>query len=376
MRRSPLIAFGLGLAGLVSAQTPDLLTGLDAGGASMGAGSALGSTNANTLSSFLNPAGLGYISRATVGITYRNLPRSRTNLTGSYERPNRDTRGDHGDNAITHFGYAFPLARVGGTLAFSYTVGGYIDDVAVTAAGVGLPSESGAFTVGNFTERRRARANYYTFAYGKTNATQTLSYGVGLTYLQQQVDYSQSGESIPAGTFSPFSLSSQGSGVGVIAGVQYVPPRSPNMSLAASIMTPIDLNGNEETEAFYDRVPGRMLLGGAVRQEGFRGGRDFLVMGGQVEYYYGGRGNLAFDRTDQTGMGVGLEYGYSLGDSTLPLRVGYRALSSGGLDYGPRNAFTYGIGYRPRDGRYGIDFSWSAPKEGGYDFGVSATYRF
>lgn len=376
MRRSPLVAFGLGLAGLASAQTPDLLTGLDAGGASMGAGSALGSTNANTLSSFLNPAGLGYISRATLGITYRNLPRSRTNLTGSYERPNRDGRGDHGDNAITHFGYAVPLKRFGGTLALSYTVGGYIDDIAVTEPGVGLPSDSGAFTVGNFTERRRARANYYTLAYGKTNATQTLSYGVGLTYLQQQVDYSQTGESIPAGTFSPFSLSSQGSGVGVIAGVQYVPPRSPNMSLAASIMTPIDLNGNEETEAFYDRVPGRMLLGGAVRREGFRGGRDFLVMGGQVEYYYGGRGNLAFDRTDQTGMGVGLEYGYSLGDSTLPLRVGYRALSSGGLDYGPRNAFTYGIGYRPRDGRYGIDFSWSAPKEGGYDFGVSATYRF
>ncbi|MGV3618300.1 MAG: hypothetical protein ACO1SV_23490 [Fimbriimonas sp.] len=378
MNSSKLAAVGAGLfaAALASAQVPDVLTALDAGGRSMGAGGALGATNADTLSSFLNPAGLGYLTKAQIGITYRNLPQSRTSLTGSYERPNRNTRGDRGDNAITHFGYAFPFARLGGTLALSYTLGGYIDDTAVTGPGVGLPSDSGAFTVGNFTERRRARADYYTLAYGRTNASQTLSYGVGVTYLQQLVEYSQSGESIPAGSFSPFALDSNGGGVGLIAGVQYSPPRTPNVSVAASLMTPIDLSGNGDTSAFYDRVPGRALVGIAARRDGLRSNQDYLVMGSQVEYYFEGRGNLAFDRTDQTGLGVGLEYGYGLGSATLPIRVGYRALSSGGLDYGTRNAFTYGIGYRPRDGRYGIDLSWSKPQGGGSDLGISASYRF
>jgi hypothetical protein len=366
------------LAALSRAQIPDLLTAIDAGGRSMGAGGALTTTNADTLSSFTNPAGLGYLGRAEVGIAYRNLPESRTRLGNTVENPSRSTRGDKGGNAITHMGYAFPLSRQGGagTVALSYTLGGYIDDVGTSPFGTSLPSESGVFGVGNFVERRRARADYYTLAYGRTNGSQTLSYGLGVTYLRQRVEYAQDGIGDPPGTFSPFSLESTGSGVGVLAGVQYIPPRSPNVSVAASVLSPIDLSGNGETSALYDRVPGRLLVGAATRREGFRGGQDFLVVGTQFEYYFGGRGSLGFDRSDQTGLGVGLEYGYQMGTARVPIRLGYRALSAGGDEYGTRNALTYGIGYRPGDGRYGIDVSWATPQRGGRDFGVSASYRF
>lgn len=364
------------MASVSMAQVPDLLNALDAGGRSMGSGGALNVTNADTLSTFYNPAGLGYLDKGELTIAYRNLPTSRTSITNSYNDPDRSSRGSSGSNSISHIGYAIPFSGVRrggtGTLAISYTVGGYIDDVG-TGPAAGLPDGTGGFTISNYEERRKARSDFYTIAYGRTNAAQNLSYGIGLIYAQQSAEYSQSGTS-SSGVFTPFDLSSNGGGFGVIGGVQYIPPRSPNLSLGLSVRSPIQV-GHGDTD-LYSRIPGRVMLGGAYRREGYRGGKDFLVFGAQIQYFYGGASSFAFDRSTQTVGNVGLEYSYGLGEARLPFRIGYMSVPGGGDAFGARNAFTYGIGYRPNDGNYSIDLSWATPQGGGNDFALTATYRF
>jgi len=366
------------LAAVSMAQAPDLTNALDPGSASSGAGGAFGATNANTLSSYLNPAGLGYISGTLFGISYRNLPSSTTSITGTYTDPRRSTDGQMGQSRISHVGWALPFSRIkrgaAGTLAVSYTVGGFIDDIGTGPSG-GLPDGTGAFTINGFTEHKKAKADFYTVAYGKTNAAQNLAFGLGLVYVQQQITFSQSGDSGGVG-FTPFDLSSTGNGFGVIGGVQYVPPKSPNVSFGLSVRSPIDLTNNQETAPIYDRVPGRILAGTAIRRDGLRGGKDFAVLGLQIESFFGGKSSLAFDRNGQTTAGVGLEYSYQLGSARLPLRVGYSAVPSGGDAFGDRNTMTYGIGYRPNDSNYGVDLSWGSSNGGGKDFVIAATYRF
>jgi len=377
-KRASAIAGGLMLATCSYGQVPDLLNALDAGGSSLGAGGALYGTNADTLSTFYNPAGLGYLTRTEVGLAYRNLPSSRSSITGTYNNPVRESQGQRGSNTISHLGVALPFSRIlrnaPGTIALAYTIGGYVDDVA-TGPATGLPDGTGTFNIGGFVERVRARLDTYTLAYGRTNASQNLSYGAGIILAQQQVDYAQEGISVGGG-FSPFSLSSTGSGIGLLAGVQYIPPRAPNFSLAASLRSEIDLQGNDDTSFLYDKIPGRFLLGGAFRREGYRGGRDYLVAGAQLQYFFGGSGSFALARDTQSVFGLGIEYGYTLGTATVPVRIGYQSVGRGGSGFASRNAFTYGIGYRPNNGDYSINFSWTAPQGGGADFAIFASYRF
>lgn len=377
MRKLGLIASLWMLAVAAMGQVPDQVASLDPGGPSAGAAGAFNATNANTLSSFYNPAALGYIAGPEFGVTYRNLPSTRTGISNTYADPVRTTKVDKGSNTVTHVGYAFPVSKIkkgaSGTLAVSYTVGGYIDDVGRGPAS-GLPDGSGTFSISNFEERRRSKTDFYTVAFGKTNGTQDLSYGVGLVFVEQETKFSQDGSSGGVG-FTPFDLSSRGSGLGAIAGLQYTPPRSPNMSFGLSVRTPIDLKNNKETEAIYDRVPGRLLLGAAARYEGFRGGKDYLVVGAQIQNFFGGKSSVAFDRDVQTVASVGLEYNYQMGSARVPIRVGYSAAPRGGDGFGSRNTFTYGVGYRPEKGNFSVDVSWGSFDRGGKDFTVSAMYR-
>ncbi|MGE0001848.1 MAG: hypothetical protein AB7T05_07245, partial [Fimbriimonadaceae bacterium] len=59
--RTALIALSTVVGTGAYAQIPDLLNALDAGGRSMGAGGATGVTDANTLSTYHNPAGLAFV---------------------------------------------------------------------------------------------------------------------------------------------------------------------------------------------------------------------------------------------------------------------------------------------------------------------------
>lgn len=363
-----------GLATTASAQVPDLLNALDAGGRSMGVGGATNATNADTLSSYYNPAGLGYLDKPQVSLAIRNLPKSKTLITGSYADPVRDSRGESGNRALSHAGYALPLSQIfkkaRGTLAFSYTLGGYIDDVGNASS---LPDGSRAFTIADYQERIHAQADFYSLSYGRAVGAGNFSYGFGLIYLQQKVSLAQDGTS-PIG-FTPFSLGSTGDGFGAIVGVQYNPPGMPNLGVGASLRTPINLSHNAQTAALYDRVPGRFLAGAAYRWDGFRRGKDYLVGGIDFQYFFGGRGSLAFDQDDQLVTSLGLEYCYGLPFGRLPIRLGYVSVPGSG-EFGDRNSLTYGIGYKPNIGDYRVDLAWANPKNGGHDFSISANYRF
>ena len=149
----------------------------------------------------------------------------------------------------------------------------------------------------------------------------------------------------------------------------------PNTSFGISYRTEINLRGNSSTSRLYDKVPSRLVIGGAARKDGLRGGKDYLVYGVQFERYGAGTRSAKVDRRAQSGFGIGVEYHYSLGSGDLPIRLGYRTVESGGNDFGSRNAITYGVGYRPRDQAYSVDLSFSQ-SGGKTSFGIGATFRF
>jgi hypothetical protein len=355
-------------AGSALAQIPDTVNSLDQGGPSAGSGGAFYSTNSDTHSPFWNPAGLGYSTSRKAGITFRNMPASRSKITGTYTAPVRTTDAETGSTEIAHVGVVLPVGE-NAAVGVSYDKAGAIDDVAVGPGGAGLADTGGA--IRDYVERRKLDVDTVTIAYGKTSKDQTLSVGAGVVLAQAKASYSESGVPVP-GSWTPTFRKTSGNGAGLIVGVQYVPKKSPNMSLGGSFRTEVKTNGG----GLYDRVPARLVLGAAYRKEGMRRSNDFLVAGVQYEHYFKGARTQKFDRDSQTGLGLGLEYHYLLpGGDEIPVRVGYRTVSSGGVDYGSRNAFTYGVGYTPRNRDFSIDLSFATAK-GKTDFALSASFRF
>src|SRR4051812_23639437 len=107
MKKARRLSFAvLGAATLVTpamAQVPDLLNSLDAGSRSMGAGGSLNATGSDTMSSFYNPAGLGYVRRKEVGASMRNLPKTKSTVSGNFSDPTVSTKSDSGTKDLTHF---------------------------------------------------------------------------------------------------------------------------------------------------------------------------------------------------------------------------------------------------------------------------------
>src|SRR3954467_8754289 len=96
-RRLSFVILGAAtLATPTLAQVPDLLNALDAGGRAMGMGGALYPTSSDTFSSYYNPAGLGYVSKGTVGVAFRNMPKSRTTASGDFNDPGLTSTGQAG----------------------------------------------------------------------------------------------------------------------------------------------------------------------------------------------------------------------------------------------------------------------------------------
>ena len=147
--------------------------------------------------------------------------------------------------------------------------------------------------------------------------------------------------------------------------------------IGASIRTPISLRDNDQVTGLYSRIPGRASLGYSGKR-GFGGtSQDYLIYALQADYHFGGDKRLPFQRKDRLGWGVGFEYNLNRGGSRWPLRLGYQALASQGLGYSDRNALTFGLGWRPENGRFGIDLNFLRDSKGGpTDAALGITYRF
>lgn len=372
--RKLALATTIALPVACTAQVPDLFNALDAGGRALGMGGAGYQTDSNTLSGFMNPAGLGYVDTPTIGIVFRNLPTSRTIVVGDFSDPRLDTEEESGARYLTHAGFAFPL-RGGGALGVSLTTGGHVRD---ERFGNNLPS--GGLFVRNYRELVKARNDFFAVSYGKSTQEESVNWGVSVLYAMSNIVNRQTGQLFDSGNQNVGSLDTRndetGHGFGLLAGVQITPKGQTNTSFGVSYRTEIDLQGNDNTRVLYDKIPARLAAGVAHRRDGFRGGMDYLLMAADVQHFFSAGQNSLFDRDSQTILGVGAEYNYHSGWGRIPLRVGYSFVPSGGSDFGSRNALTFGIGYRPGNGDIALDLNFANPEGGASDMSLSLTYRF
>ncbi|MEX2244106.1 MAG: hypothetical protein WD716_09710 [Fimbriimonadaceae bacterium] len=360
--------FALALCAGAYAQIPDLLNALDAGGRAMGLGGATYVTDSNTFSALSNPAGLGYVTRGMYGIAYRNLPESRTVISGNFNDPDFATEFDQGAFGMTHLGYAFPMGR--GAVGVTYTRSGFIRD---ERSGDGLPD--GPLTVRFYEEVFRSQTDMFTLSYG-TNSGGSTNYGVGLVIANQYVlnrqDYQLFDGNNPVGSVSADNTGT-GLGFGIVAGVILSPGNSSNMSVGISAQSPIDLSGNDETSGYYDRIPGRLSAGIAARSDGRNG--EYTIYGAQATWFFGGETDAVFSRDSYAMFGGGLEYSMNRWNARIPIRIGYTVVPSGGTGFIDRDAFTFGLGYRPNGSDFSLDLSFARPSDGNsLDMALSITY--
>lgn len=364
-----LATLGLSTAGF--AQIPDLLNTIDAGSRSMGAGSAFGVTSADTFSILNNPAGIGFLSSKTFGLSMRNLPKSTTTVFGDLANPTYSSSGQSGKNSITHIGYTMPMKK-GGTFGFSYQVGGYLDDF-TSGQGVTI----GGFNNATYQEQTRAKTDLYTLAYARTNADGDKSFGWGLTIANMNLHDRQLGfvPGNPNTVLIDTDNSASTWGVGLVAGFQNIPKGQPNTTIGGSVRTPIKLSSNSFSSPLYDVLPGQVSFGIATRKDNLRGKDDFLVLGAQASYYFGGSGTGMFDLNNQFVFGVGGEYNIVRQEGTFPIRIGLASIASGGARFADRNSFTFGFGFRPNGQPWSVDLNYGKPNGGGRDFAIALNYR-
>ncbi len=350
-----------------SAQIPDLLTALDAGGRAMGLGGATYVTDASTFSANANPAGLGYLTQPLYGVAYRNLPQSRTVVSGDFADPDFQNGDRQGSFGLTHVGYAFPMGR--GTLGFSYTRSGFIRD---ERSGNGL--SDGALTINNYEETFRAQTDLFTVSYGASAGGGTTNYGLGVVVANQYVlnrqNYDQFNGNVFVGSVSADN-SGTGLGFGIVAGMMV--STGPTSSFGVSAQSPIDLGSNAETQAYYDKIPGRISAGFANRNDGANG--QYILVALQASHYFGGESDTVFARDNYTVFNGGLEYMLRRWNARIPLRFGYAYVPKGGDGFKSRDSFTFGVGYRPNNSDFQLDLSFAKPTDGSaLDMALSMTY--
>ena len=372
------------LAGLASAQVSDLLSAFDAGTRASGAGGALSGAAADTFATANNPGGLGFVDRPQIQYAQRNLPTFKNVASGKYEDPKLSGSEDRGSIRYSHVGVVMPLSQfrpgAAGNLGFSYDLGGYLEDsITVTSD---LTYGSG-FVIKNFTQKRKLTQDFYTLSYGNSSRKGSLAYGFGLTVVNQKLDFAQtgsltdsSGTPVPGGGGVVPAVSANGTGLGIVAGLQYIPPKNPDRSVWLSLRTPISISDGGSDAASLTRIPGRLTLGAAQRLPGVAARKDdYLVVAAQLQTFFGGSSNKYFDQESGTAYGLGFEYTLTSSSYIIPLRLGYQRVAASGT-FDSRQGINYGIGYSPDSMKYSIDFNYFRPSHGSYDFALTATYRF
>ena len=356
-----------------AAQVPDLVSALDAGGRAMGMGGVTYATGADSFSGYYNPAGLGFVTRPTLDLSIRNMPETNTVVTGDIGPggvQRLDSQGESGATGLGHAGIAIPIkghnGSSNGAWALTLTKGGQLRDSRVSGAGL---TEGGLSAVG-YTQFIKVDTSFINLSYGQSNADGTFNWGLGLVYAtNRQVNrrFAPSGSTL---------FDEEANGFGAQVGFLISPKNSSNVSFGASVRTPIKLKGGNGAALIYPKVPGRIMAGLAFRQDGFRGSRDYMVFGVELQHFFGGESSQYVDRDKQTVFGAGLEYNYAMGSARIPVRLGYGAVQGGGVDYGSRNVFTFGFGYHPASANWAIDINWARPQGGGNDMAINFSYKF
>ncbi|MGI8923144.1 MAG: hypothetical protein ACR2HJ_03730 [Fimbriimonadales bacterium] len=362
------------LAGAAFADIPDMLSSFEMGGRGLGMGGAIYSNSSDPSASYWNPAGLGHITASQVEVNFRNRPSNNTTLTGNFNNPDEDTQGTFGRNQFSFLGVAVPFRS--GTLGLSYALGGYAREL---RQGTGLivdPIEN--ITADVFT-RDAVSDEFITLAYGMKRGS-SMTIGAGVVYAresimnQTQINLFQNGDPIPGP--DPTDDNETADGFGAIVGVQFQPGSNPNTSVGVSFRTPIKLSGFDVFDSYSDTIPARLQGGIIFRKDGLRGGRDYLIGGIDAAYYFAANGGLALERQGHVSGGIGFEYNLSQSYGFIPLRLGVRATQSGGDNFTQRNAVTFGLGYRPTNGRWWLDLGGSSGGGSSPDFAVSIGSTF
>lgn len=368
-----ITALCLFLSQVSQAQIPDMLSSFDAGGRALGMGSSIGASGADTFSALNNPAGLAYVENRQFSIGIRNFPQSGTSVNSSFVNPVLDTKGEVGPYGFSHLGVVLPLKR--GTVGFSYTVGGYIRDA---KTGNGNLIVNANTSVQGYTELIKAKTDYYTVSYGWSNSDQSFALGAGLVVATQYILNRQSynlvsgGQTIPN---PPVNVSGQGTGIGAVLGAQFIPKGSSNVSIGVSVRTPIDLTGNSKTAAYYDKIPGKISAGFAVRRDGARAG-DYIVYSAQADASFRNYRSQSLQRKRTVNFGAGVEYSLTRGTARIPIRLGFSVVPKAGDPFKDRNALTFGVGYRPFNSNMSIDLNFASTGTGGLDSSLLLNYRF
>lgn len=362
------------LSSAAASQVPDLVTALDAGGRAMGAGGALSLTGISTLSTTNNPAALGFVNRSEIGFAARTFPTSNSTVTGPLNDLQTSTKTESGDYKMSHLGFVLPLRGPDGqssrgALGIAWTTGGWFHD---RQRGTNLPN--GIALYEDFT---RARTDFLNISFGRATGDYRFAWGFGLVFAQQNVRNSQrinfSDTNIPP---QLANSDKTGNGLGMQVGAMFTPSASSNITFAATARTPIRIRNNAAALSLYDRIPGRLAFGAAARRDGFRGGRDYLLIAAEVQHFFDGNDSPRIDRQEQTTAHFGAEYNLAYGGAVVPIRVGYAIVPSGGDGFRSRNSLTYGIGYRPNGGDWTIEINFGNPQNGGKETGVFLSYRF
>lgn len=353
------------------AQVPDLLNALDTGGRAMGVGGASRVTDAGTQSALDNPAGLAFVTSPTSSLILRNLPSSNVVASGNFADRDTQTRANSGRFGLSHVGYATPFR--GGTLGVSYTVGGFINNLTT-----GDNLRSGATTIRNLREETRAQTDFFTISYGRQN--RGTNFGLGLVVANQYTKFDQrylifDGGNQQVGQ-NDVRVADNSLGLGLVLGVQANADETGGLVWGASLRTPIDLSGNADTRAVYDRIPGKLSLGAAGRLDQQFRNDDFLVWAANVDYFFGGQEDKIISRRNTLGFGLGLEYSYHQGSTRFPVRLGYSFVPAGGDGFSDRHAITFGLGFRPANQPFSFDLSLARPQRGTkLDLALGFNYR-
>lgn len=337
------------MGGAAYAQIPDLLNAFEMGGRALGMGGALYSNSTDATASYWNPAGLGFISQGTSEVTLRNRPTVNTTLTGRFDIPDREGQGEFGSNAITFAGIAVPMG--GGTLGFSYALGGYARE---RAFGNNLTNPDVPGQTITTNEFFRVATEFYTLAWGKKTGANS-AFGIGIVGARQSLANRLLQQDQNNVTLQDVDISEEATGIGGIVGFQFTP--SPNVSYGISFRSPIQLSGYDDATPYGEEIPGRLQGGIIWRVDGLRGGKDFLVGGVDIMYFLPANDGDILDRDGQLSAGVGFEYNWSQNFGFVPIRIGFRTTDSAGERFTTHDAFTFGIGYRPKSEKYSFDIN-------------------